>query len=72
MSSAAVNDSAALADRYAGRAVVVLRQAFAQGWTDVAHMLKDSDLDPLRRRADYAALLWDLADAPAPPPADRR
>jgi hypothetical protein len=25
-------------------------------------MLKDSDLDPLRPRADYAALLWDLAD----------
>ena len=23
---------------------------------------------PSRRRADYAALLWDLADAPAAPP----
>ena len=30
-------------------------------------MLKDSDLDPLRRRADYADFLWDLADTPTLP-----
>jgi serine/threonine-protein kinase len=69
LSSAAAKDGAAPADRYAARAVVLLRQAFAKGYANVAHMLNDSDLDPLRRRADYAALLWDLADAaPATPP----
>ena len=41
--------------------VVVLRQAFAKGYRDIAHMLKDSDFDGLRSRDDYAALLWDLA-----------
>jgi len=40
----------------------LLRQAFAKGYANVAHMLKDSDLDPLRRRNDYIGLLWDLAD----------
>jgi hypothetical protein len=29
-------------------------------------MLEDSDLDGLRRRDDYAALLWDLADGLPP------
>jgi hypothetical protein len=43
---------------------VLLRQAFLRGYTNAVHMLKDSDLDPLRRRADYADLLWDLADGP--------
>jgi serine/threonine protein kinase/tetratricopeptide (TPR) repeat protein len=52
------------ADRAAARAVDLLCQAFATGYRDVAHMLKDSDLDSLRRRDDYADLLWDLADRP--------
>ena len=42
----------------------MLRQAVAKGYRDVAHLLDDADLAPLRRRADYAALLWDLADLP--------
>jgi hypothetical protein len=67
-SSTAVNDDATLADRYAARAVVLLRQALLNGWTNVAHMLKDTDLDPLRRRADYADLLWGLADGLPPDP----
>jgi tetratricopeptide (TPR) repeat protein len=53
------------ADRYHARAVELLRLAFAKGYRDIAAMLQDSDLDPLRRRADYADLLWDLADTPA-------
>jgi tetratricopeptide (TPR) repeat protein len=58
----------AAADRSAARAVELLRQAFAKGWTNVAHMLKDADLDALRGRADYANLLWDLADGLPPGP----
>jgi tetratricopeptide (TPR) repeat protein len=69
---AAVQAGTPSTDRHAARAVELLRQAFAKGYTNVAHMRKDSDLDSLRRRDDYAALLWDLADAPAPQPADRR
>jgi hypothetical protein len=45
--------------------VRLLRQSIARGYADVAHLLKDTDLDSLRRREDYAALLWDLADLPA-------
>jgi hypothetical protein len=51
------------AGAHAARAVAVLRQAIAKGYGDVPHLLRDADLAPLRRRADYAALLWDLADA---------
>jgi hypothetical protein len=50
----------------------LLRRAFAWGFRNIPHMLKDSDLDPLRRRDDFAALLWDLADLPAARPAGRR
>ena len=42
--------------------VALLRRAFALGHRDVAQLLKDHDLGPLRGRADYVALLWDLAD----------
>ena len=38
---------------------------FVRGYPDVAHLLRDGDLDPLRQRADFTALLWDLADQPA-------
>jgi tetratricopeptide (TPR) repeat protein len=54
-------------DAVAAKAVAALRQAFAAGYRDVPHLLNDADLAPLRRRADYAALLWDLADGPAAP-----
>jgi hypothetical protein len=69
VASAVAKDDAALPSRYAARAVAVLRQAFAKGFRNVADMLRDSDLAPLRRRADYFDLLWDLADMPQP---DRR
>jgi serine/threonine protein kinase len=46
------------------RAVNVLRTALASGYRDIRHLLADPDLAPLRSRPDYAALLWDLADAP--------
>jgi serine/threonine protein kinase/tetratricopeptide (TPR) repeat protein len=50
------------ADRAAVRALELLRRAFAEGYRDVAHMLKDSDLDSLRHRDDYFSLLWELAE----------
>jgi hypothetical protein len=54
--------SAAANNPDAAHAVEPLRQAVAKGYGDVPHMLKDADLAALRRRDDYAALLWDLAD----------
>jgi serine/threonine protein kinase/tetratricopeptide (TPR) repeat protein len=62
--SAATKDDTSAADRHAARAVAVLRQALKHGYADIAHLLKDSDLDPLRRRGDYMNLLWDLAETP--------
>jgi tetratricopeptide (TPR) repeat protein len=56
---------AALAERYAARAVQLLRQAVAKGYRAAAEMRTDRDLDPLRRRNDFAALLWDMAELPA-------
>jgi len=47
------------------RAVDMLCRAIAKGYTDIPHLLADADLAPLRGRADYADLLWDLADMPA-------
>ena len=48
-----------------GRPVRVVGQpqpAFASGSRDIASILRDAGLAPLRRRADFAARLWDLAD----------
>jgi serine/threonine protein kinase/tetratricopeptide (TPR) repeat protein len=45
---------------YADRAMAVLRQAVARGYTDAAHMKEDSDLEPLRAREDFKKLLADL------------
>jgi serine/threonine-protein kinase len=53
------------AERAAARAVAALRRAAAAGFADVAQILTDPDLAALRRRDDYAELLWDLADWPA-------
>ena len=41
---------------------MLLRQAFANGYSNVTHMVQDADLDSLRLRPDYIELLWDLAD----------
>ena len=59
------------AGAHAVRAVELLHQAIAKGYANIPHMLADPDLAPLHGRADYAALLWDLADMPTrrPPPA---
>jgi serine/threonine-protein kinase len=65
LASAAASGDVASAEKYAGRAVKLLREAFTKGFTDAAHMQRDGDLAPLRGRADFAELLWDLADRPA-------
>ena len=42
---------------YADRAMEMLHKAVQAGWKDVAPMAKDTDLDPLRERADFKQLL---------------
>jgi len=37
-----------------------LQQAVAAGYKDVAHMKKDTDLDPLREREDFKKLMAEL------------
>ena len=45
----------------ADEAMKSLRAAVAAGWKDRAHMRADSDLDPLRNRLEFRALMMDLA-----------
>jgi hypothetical protein len=45
-----------VAERYAARAVAMLRQAVAAGYADVAHLRTDPDLDALRGRGDFKEL----------------
>ena len=53
----------------ADAAVASLRAAISAGWRDAIHTSLDSDLDPLRARADFQHLLEELFDAifPADP-----
>jgi hypothetical protein len=72
--TAAVTSQASGADgpRRAGeeadRAMAWLRQAVAAGFRDVSRILEDEELTAVRRRADYAELLWNLADTPVARP----
>jgi hypothetical protein len=52
-----------LARSYGDRAVAALRQALANGYKDIAHLKKDKDLDPLRRRDDFQKLLREVEPA---------
>jgi len=56
-------------EEYAGRAVELLGKAIAKGYKDTGHMAVDSDLDPLRSRADFRKLVADL-EAKHPRPAE--
>jgi serine/threonine protein kinase/tetratricopeptide (TPR) repeat protein len=49
-----------LAKGYADRALVMLQQAVARGYNDVAHMKKDSNLEPLQGREEFQKLLAQL------------
>lgn len=64
VAAGAVQGDAALTNRYAGRAVALLRQAVGAGFKDTDQILKNPDLDAIRRREEFAQLLWDLAEAP--------
>jgi hypothetical protein len=46
--------------KYAERAVALLRQAVAKGYSDVNGMKNDDDLKPLRLRDDFQKLLRDM------------
>jgi serine/threonine protein kinase len=45
------------ADIEADRAMALLKKAVTAGWNDAAHMAKDTDLDALRNRADFIAMM---------------
>jgi serine/threonine protein kinase/tetratricopeptide (TPR) repeat protein len=51
-------------DAQARRAVAILKQAVAAGWHNAAHMTKDTDLDVLRKRPDFIALMASLPAGP--------
>jgi hypothetical protein len=58
------DERADLAERYAARAVAFLNQAHAGGHLKTVHFLQefrtDTDLDPLRKRADFQRLLAEV------------
>jgi serine/threonine-protein kinase len=61
----------ALVDKYAARAVALLIEDRSLGYfkdpAEVAHMKKDTDLDPLRKRDDFKAFLRELEAKPDKP-----
>jgi tetratricopeptide (TPR) repeat protein len=48
---------------YADRALELLRRAVANGYQDIAHLKKNTELDPLRSRNDFQELLAELEAA---------
>ena len=53
---------------YSDRAMELLQKAVKAGWSDTAHMAKDTDLDAIRRRDDFEKLIEELAKkSPAEP-----
>jgi serine/threonine protein kinase len=50
------------AERYAARAVALLRRAVAKGFKDVAYLKKDDNFAALRARDDFRALLKELEE----------
>ena len=59
----AANQRAALGDS----AMNLLRRSVAAGYSDYDFMKKDSDLNPLRNRADFKALMADVESKRTPP-----
>lgn len=51
-----------LADRYASRAVELIRKAINAGFRDAEHMKRDKDLDSLRSRTDFGKVFAELAE----------
>jgi serine/threonine-protein kinase len=73
LAAGSVKAEAARADRYAGRAMTLLRRSQAEGFfkSDYGRgLLKtDTDLDALRRRPEFRELLRQITAGPAPAPA---
>jgi hypothetical protein len=53
-----------LSEQYAVRAMSFLSRALADGYSDAANLQNDSDLAPLRDRADFKKLLQQLEKLP--------
>jgi serine/threonine protein kinase len=51
---------AAAFDRHAGRAIELLRQAAAKGWKNTRYIVGDDNLDALRDREDFRAVLAEM------------
>src|SRR5262249_35414508 len=49
---------------YGEQAIKMLKDAVAKGFKDAAHAKKDTDLDPLREREDFKALMEEMARKP--------
>jgi serine/threonine-protein kinase len=60
MKEAPKNPNSVLAEKYAARAVALLRQAVQKGYKNIAELKKDADLDCLRQRPDFQQLLAEL------------
>jgi tetratricopeptide (TPR) repeat protein len=60
LSAAVVPADAGQREKYAGRAVELLRQATDRGWSSSDHIRKDADLAILRGREDFRKLLEEL------------
>lgn len=43
-----------------------MQQAVKAGYSNVAHMKKDTDLDPIRGREDFKKLMAELEKLPKP------
>src|SRR5262249_21782053 len=62
----ALADNPEVKKKFADRAVELLRRAIAKGYTNVANMRKDTDLDALRGRDDFKQLVANLGAAVKP------
>ncbi len=60
LSSAALKNDHVKQEAAAAYAVVLLRIAFARGYSDLGELRSDEELDPLRAREDFKKLLADL------------
>ncbi|MBI3411159.1 MAG: protein kinase [Planctomycetes bacterium] len=66
LAAAAISEDGPLAERYGVRAVTLLRQARAAGFTDVRRLKTDAHLDGLRSREDFKNLLAEAENHEGP------
>jgi hypothetical protein len=63
--------SAVAGERYAVRAVKLLRQAVSEDYQDTLYLKEGADLAPLRQRDDFKKLLAELEEKTKAPPAGK-